>query len=126
MLYRFVFLMIRLPPRSTRTATLFPYTTLFRSLVVNPVERRGAGMGDGLAALEEALVDGPAVDRIDQRLAHPLVLQDRVVEHEVDVLVEQARLIDHMVVVAMAFLEGERLVEREAELAGDQIGRAHV
>src|SRR3546814_5362540 len=24
--------MIRLPPRSTRTATLFPYTTLFRSL----------------------------------------------------------------------------------------------
>src|SRR3546814_7543452 len=28
-----VFLMIRRPPRSTRTDTLFPYTTLFRSLV---------------------------------------------------------------------------------------------
>src|SRR3546814_13041048 len=27
----FVFLMIRRPPRSTRTYTLFPYTTLFRS-----------------------------------------------------------------------------------------------
>src|SRR3546814_5200532 len=27
----FVFLMIRRPPRSTRTDTLFPYTTLFRS-----------------------------------------------------------------------------------------------
>src|SRR3546814_17512810 len=27
----FCFLMIRLPPRSTRTDTLFPYTTLFRS-----------------------------------------------------------------------------------------------
>src|SRR3546814_17039411 len=26
--------MIRLPPRSTRTYTLFPYTTLFRSAVV--------------------------------------------------------------------------------------------
>src|SRR3546814_20675103 len=26
--------MIRLPPRSTRTYTLFPYTTLFRSLEV--------------------------------------------------------------------------------------------
>src|SRR3546814_14966045 len=26
----FFFLMIRRPPRSTRTATLFPYTTLFR------------------------------------------------------------------------------------------------
>src|SRR3546814_16381507 len=32
----FFFLMIRRPPRSTRTDTLFPYTTLFRS-------RRGAG-----------------------------------------------------------------------------------
>src|SRR3546814_14561409 len=29
----FVFLMIRRPPRDTRTDTLFPYTTLFRSLV---------------------------------------------------------------------------------------------
>src|SRR3546814_16418665 len=27
--------MIRLPPRSTRTDTLFPYTTLFRSLVLS-------------------------------------------------------------------------------------------
>src|SRR3546814_13762778 len=30
--YVFFFLMIRRPPRSTRTDTLFPYTTLFRSL----------------------------------------------------------------------------------------------
>src|SRR3546814_12505081 len=28
----FFFLMIRQPPRSTRTDTLFPYTTLFRSV----------------------------------------------------------------------------------------------
>src|SRR3546814_15137295 len=27
-----VFLMLRRPPRSTRTDTLFPYTTLFRSI----------------------------------------------------------------------------------------------
>src|SRR3546814_16637375 len=40
-LYRFVFffLMIRRPPRSTRTDTLFPYTTLFRS-AVGPEHRR--------------------------------------------------------------------------------------
>src|SRR3546814_12041070 len=31
MLFLFFFLMIRRPPRSTRTDTLFPYTTLFRS-----------------------------------------------------------------------------------------------
>src|SRR3546814_13688757 len=30
--YCFFFLMRRRPPRSTRTDTLFPYTTLFRSL----------------------------------------------------------------------------------------------
>src|SRR3546814_16710006 len=28
--------MIRRPPRSTRTDTLFPYTTLFRSLLLTP------------------------------------------------------------------------------------------
>src|SRR3546814_23314 len=33
-LYCFFFLMIRRPPRSTRTDTLFPYTTLFRSAEV--------------------------------------------------------------------------------------------
>src|SRR3546814_15562574 len=31
MIYLYFFLMIRRPPRSTRTDTLFPYTTLFRS-----------------------------------------------------------------------------------------------
>src|SRR3546814_5953329 len=31
----FFFLMIRRPPRSTRTDTLFPYTTLFRSPTLN-------------------------------------------------------------------------------------------
>src|SRR3546814_9860995 len=32
----FFFLMIRRPPRSTRTDTLFPYTTLFRSRAKQP------------------------------------------------------------------------------------------
>src|SRR3546814_11260147 len=34
--------MIRRPPRSTRTDTLFPYTTLFRSASPPPPRRRGA------------------------------------------------------------------------------------
>src|SRR3546814_17624969 len=33
------FLMIRRPPRSTRTDTLFPYTTLFRSPCACPLPR---------------------------------------------------------------------------------------
>src|SRR3546814_15712446 len=40
--------MIRRPPRSTRTDTLFPYTTLFRSLRA----------GDGIAQAARRFVDG--------------------------------------------------------------------
>src|SRR3546814_6332156 len=47
----FFFLIIRRPPRSTRTDTLFPYTTLFRSRPRRPV--RAADRGEG-----EAMCDG--------------------------------------------------------------------
>src|SRR3546814_16736052 len=52
----FFFLMIRRPPRSTRTDTLFPYTTLFRSFPLwrqwlssrSPrVEKHLASVGEG-------------------------------------------------------------------------------
>src|SRR3546814_13518571 len=42
-LHMFFCLMILRPPRSTRTDTLFPYTTLFRSQAMGKVERRPAG-----------------------------------------------------------------------------------
>src|SRR3546814_12699643 len=38
--------MIRLPPRSTRTDTLFPYTTLFRSAFCDVVQRQPLGFAD--------------------------------------------------------------------------------
>src|SRR3546814_7626600 len=38
--------MIRRPPRSTRTDTLFPYTTLFRSRHPRRARRLVAGIGD--------------------------------------------------------------------------------
>src|SRR3546814_13509963 len=61
----FFFLMIRRPPRSTRTDTLFPYTTLFRS-----PGRREASAASGRASMDQggtqaladhliALVDQP-------------------------------------------------------------------
>src|SRR3546814_1056650 len=56
----FFVLMIRRPPRSTRTDTLFPYTTLFRSLVTGErieidVERRNVDcvMYHGLGSICE-------------------------------------------------------------------------
>src|SRR3546814_19678430 len=53
-------LMIRRPPRSTRTDTRFPYTTLFRSAVVGAAQRDGvadaAVLGGGRAIVDrEAL-----------------------------------------------------------------------
>src|SRR3546814_7666940 len=36
--------MIRRPPRATRTDTLFPYTTLFRSAPVAPLDTRVAAL----------------------------------------------------------------------------------
>src|SRR3546814_16274197 len=41
MYYIVYFLMIRRPPRSTRTDTLFPYTTLFRSPAARDAGRFG-------------------------------------------------------------------------------------
>src|SRR3546814_15562803 len=45
------FLMIRRPPRSTRTDTLFPYTTLFRSRLGRPVAAARGGAATGAAVL---------------------------------------------------------------------------
>src|SRR3546814_17862360 len=73
--------MIRRPPRSTRTDTLFPYTTLFRSHRsaevahrIRPVCNRaeieiasGAATGDADLGVHGGI--GAAVDRIDAGVA---------------------------------------------------------
>src|SRR3546814_7428294 len=46
----FVFLMIRRPPRSTRTDTLFPYTTLFRSTAIRRLSSVMTGRKPRLSA----------------------------------------------------------------------------
>src|SRR3546814_10252596 len=47
--------MIRRPPRSTRTDTLFPYTTLFRSL---PADLSTRAVDEYLAVLDDAAFGG--------------------------------------------------------------------
>src|SRR3546814_1544714 len=56
----FFFLMIRRPPRSTRTDTLFPYTTLFRSPCGwrPPPTGRRSSPGSGLGGLVDPLGEG--------------------------------------------------------------------
>src|SRR3546814_3867108 len=69
--YRLFFLMIRRPPRSTRTDTLFPYTTLFRSQVGvqlgEPPQEIDLERGQdaGLADVLKALRDRTAEPRVD-------------------------------------------------------------
>src|SRR3546814_12765939 len=64
--------MIRRPPRSTRTDTLFPYTTLFRS---GPIACGGVTVfpgdvlvcdGDGAIVVPAALADQVAADAVEQ------------------------------------------------------------
>src|SRR3546814_12714665 len=64
----FFFLMIRRPPRSTRTDTLFPYTTLFRSYIaLHGYVAAHAFIGPGLVPGQNRLQDAPVIQMIGQR-----------------------------------------------------------
>src|SRR3546814_1083154 len=65
--------MIRRPPRSTRTDTLFPYTTLFRS----------TELGGGFEIVDDLGDDPAPVDRVDAGEPH-CVAEDEVVEQRFD------------------------------------------
>src|SRR3546814_14368297 len=72
------FLSIRRPPRSTRTDTLFPYTTLFRSRPTAPVPpvrqwrvtpaMCWLGSLDGATVFAESCNEGRQLDRKSTRL----------------------------------------------------------
>src|SRR3546814_12508627 len=71
-MYVFFFLMIRRPPISTRTDTLFPYTTLFRSGRFRRHRRAGVGkmLGDEIdAELRDKLEAGDGIAGSLLRLA---------------------------------------------------------
>src|SRR3546814_870969 len=66
LLWYIFFLMIRRPPRSTRTDTLFPYTTLFRSLVRAVHHSQRGIVGDGALGEERAVAE--AVEVVDAKV----------------------------------------------------------
>src|SRR3712207_7560693 len=69
--------MIRRPPRST----LFPYTTLFRSEALHPLDHRGDVVGDVPQVATQVLVDAvlvePGGDRRERSEEHTSELQSR-------------------------------------------------
>src|SRR3546814_1091525 len=80
----FFFLMIRRPPRYTRTVTLFPYTTLFRSLRHQVARALGGRRGQRqrllVVAFENPHPGQPATPVVVFRLAH-LGAQATLVQH---------------------------------------------
>src|SRR3546814_2608524 len=60
----FFFLMIRRPPRSTRTDTLFPYTTLFRSARA----ARGETLDNRLIGIDSAKITAVEMSRGEARI----------------------------------------------------------
>src|SRR3546814_4173624 len=74
--------MLRRPPRSTRTDTLFPYTTLFRSLVcflIHPAIAAMAVVGGGallfIALCNERRTNAPLKQANDRSEEHTSELQ---------------------------------------------------
>ena len=78
---------------------------------MDPIERVDARMRHRLLVGEKFLADGVAVDGVNQRPAHPDILKDWVVEIEVDVLVDQARLVDDVEFIPLALLKSDGLVD---------------
>src|SRR3546814_17637079 len=60
--------MIRQPPRSTRTATLFPYPTLFRSPALADLEGLAVLKVEAVAGGGEHLAEGGVTDGDGDRL----------------------------------------------------------
>src|SRR3546814_5253798 len=125
--------MIRRPPRSTRTDTLFPYTTLFRSASPGPGRelRRGNHriLGPHAAAVEPGLEieDVGRQHPVEQRAQAAAVGRAVAVDHEIEV--------DDLALVAAdpetGAVEDHRghgiAMPRPRRLAdGGEIGRAHV
>src|SRR3546814_1672712 len=116
--------MIRRPPRSTRTDTLFPYTTLFRSdhaakrvLELNPEHPL-------IRALADRLKSDAAGQAIDDA-AHLLLDQARILEGEPlpDAKAFTRRL---SAVMAKGLRPAARSGRRGTPRTGHEIGRAHV
>src|SRR3546814_11891677 len=128
------FLMIRRPPRSTRTDTLFPYTTLFRSIAVDVADREDARH----RGLKGRSVDNDVVlVEIQPEVGDRAELHGQAVERQQGVagygeLALLRRLQPHAAQLAGASLEAGALGHHEADLSGvgqgaharDGIGRS--
>src|SRR3546814_15766925 len=127
--------MIRRPPRSTRTDTLFPYTTLFRSETVTL-----RSLQDAAQAIKAMLVRGAPLIGATAAYGVCLAMRDDDSDEALDcayavlyatrpTAVNLRWALDEMRAALRNRPRGERLAAayaRAAEICDEEIGRAHV
>src|SRR3546814_5713431 len=118
--------MIRRPPRSTRTDTLFPYTTLFRSSLLKQLD--GEVAPDARKMIEEARA---AIDAANQNMlasGSPLQRNAQDTLASVERMARSLReLADYLKRHPEALVFGKPDgAEPSGSGNGKQIGRAHV
>src|SRR3546814_19765021 len=126
----FFFFMIRRPPRSTRTDTLFPYTTRFRSRSRSPAGRRcRTDRAAGAQPLFLGHVDQP---RVLERLARGVdAIDDERVDLALDLVIDALAGVEAIFVIGGLHLARDsafliRSVEERdlsrPRLSGEQFG----
>src|SRR3546814_16930954 len=106
--------MIRRPPGSTRTDTLFPYTTLFRSIAVSAARSAGNFIMKYYERSDQL--------QVERKAKNDFVTQvDRGAEQEIIRLIRKAY--PHHAILAE---ESGASGDNEVTWIIDQIGRAHV
>src|SRR3546814_3178306 len=134
------FLMIRRPPRSTRTDTLFPYTTLFRS--VDRARRLQVDVAELLRIGVPEIID--VDERAERVLAHRPRRQPGVEQiflaifiDEVAIMIDEGEVLAREVAIGAEKARLEMLAPGDAEFqriglrprrgpGAREIGRAHV
>src|SRR3546814_10884199 len=135
----FFFLMIRRPPRSTRTDTLFPYTTLFRSSLAVWMGWNQLTKGHALAFDPYPFIFLNLILSMLAAIQAPVIMmsqnrqsaKDRLAtanDYEVNLKAELEIMNLHEKIDDIRNRQLEKLISEQAEQLGEirQIGSAHV
>src|SRR3546814_7245499 len=114
--------MIRRPPRSTRTDTLFPYTTLFRSDVEIVAQPTRQAHVPAPPELGDALADVRLVEVLDKAEAHHQAEADRhvAIAGEIEIQLYGIRERAEPGIGGGRMRERERMADPRLDRVGDE------